>query len=523
MALGFAPLVHAASGSDTCTWTGTTDSNFSTATNWSGCSGAAPVNGDSLVFDHSIITSGNVGSGYAWSLNNDISNLSVGSITFQGSSSNGYYFTLTGNGITVTNGISVAGESDSATLPLTVSGNQTFNLTTGSLTLAAIFGSGNIAVTGSSIMTINSSPSYTGTITASSTTILTLYADTSTFDFGGSVVVDSGAVLGLADSIGTNVSFAVPLTIGGNGTALTPNGALNLTGYTGNTITLSSPITLTSNVQVTGDNSLNVTGSVTGNYTITPAAGQNVTVTTPSGTQQSATLTTTIASTDSQPTTPLSVAANNVVVLDGARGDVYVDDKGTLKGTGTANSLSVYKGAIVAPGHSPGTLTVLKTLTLSGGSTYQAELKDTAAGDYDQLVVGNASDTTGNDVTLGDNTNGDPTLDVSLYAGYKISKGDIFTIIDNLSKTAVKGTFANLPEGATFNVSGYVFKISYIGGDGNDVTLTAETVPATPDTGFGLAAAHPGGTLILTVMAAGAIFGIAQRTKRTPAKARARR
>jgi MYXO-CTERM domain-containing protein len=44
-------------------------------------------------------------------------------------------------------------------------------------------------------------------------------------------------------------------------------------------------------------------------------------------------------------------------------------------------------------------------------------------------------------------------------------------MIANLSDAGVQGTFAGLPEGAVFAASGGVLRISYVGGDGNDVTL----------------------------------------------------
>jgi autotransporter-associated beta strand protein len=47
------------------------------------------------------------------------------------------------------------------------------------------------------------------------------------------------------------------------------------------------------------------------------------------------------------------------------------------------------------------------------------------------------------------------------------------TIINNDGNTdAVTGTFAGLPEGTVFGTKGGLFKISYVGGDGNDVTIT---------------------------------------------------
>jgi Uncharacterized protein conserved in bacteria len=57
--------------------------------------------------------------------------------------------------------------------------------------------------------------------------------------------------------------------------------------------------------------------------------------------------------------------------------------------------------------------------------------------------------------------------------------GQTFTIIDNDGTDPVAGTFHGAPEGSILH-SNYLFKISYAGGDGNDVVLT--TVGATATT-----------------------------------------
>src|SRR5205823_4897796 len=60
---------------------------------------------------------------------------------------------------------------------------------------------------------------------------------------------------------------------------------------------------------------------------------------------------------------------------------------------------------------------------------------------------------------------------------------------------AIAGTFAGLAEGATVNLGGEPFHISYAGGDGNDVTLTrgnaapvanAQSVTTDEDTALGI-------------------------------------
>ena len=52
------------------------------------------------------------------------------------------------------------------------------------------------------------------------------------------------------------------------------------------------------------------------------------------------------------------------------------------------------------------------------------------------------------------------------------------TIISNDGTAPVTGTFLGLPEGAIINDLWDSFRISYVGGDGNDVTLTRLDVPA---------------------------------------------
>jgi hypothetical protein len=73
---------------------------------------------------------------------------------------------------------------------------------------------------------------------------------------------------------------------------------------------------------------------------------------------------------------------------------------------------------------------------------------------------------------------GGSTLTVnSLFAP---SVGDSFNIISNDGVNPVVGTFAGLPEGAVFPAGGFFFSISYVAGDGNDVTLTVLSGPGTP-------------------------------------------
>jgi hypothetical protein len=558
MTMGFTGIAHAAAGSDTCTWTGATDSKFSTATNWSGCSSGAPVNGDNLVFDATSLSADATPA-------NDINSLSVGTITFQGSGS--YEYAIGGSEITVGSAIVVSTGHPTISADLTLGADVTLS-GAGYLSLSKSGGTETLNLNGHNLNATGANPTFdkiTGngniTVAADNTAGLGYNGSTTSSDWSGSLSAGAGAQvvaqnpgvfgtasLTLADgSLLTLCKFngatvSNPLTMAGRGIQFgdgTHSGAVSLTGSCGmggaggssfdssSSVVWSGPITLTGNTTVGGDGQFKVTGALSGNYTLAMESGQvgNVNISssdnqsgTDNGSQTSQTITTTYSA--NSPTIPVSIDSNNVGIIDGTYGDVNVFQGGTLKGTGTVNTLTAETGAIVAPGHSPGKLTVLSGLTLAGGSTYQAELKDTAAGDYDQLVVGKDTDTTGNDVLLGDTTSS-PILSVSLYKGYSIKAGDSFTIINNLSKTDVKGTFKDLPEGATFKVGDDgVFKITYKGGDGNDVVLTVVTAPNTPDTGFALVSANPAATLGVTVLAAGAILLTAHRLR--PATARAK-
>ena len=157
---------------------------------------------------------------------------------------------------------------------------------------------------------------------------------------------------------------------------------------------------------------------------------------------------------------------------------VTVNSGGTLGGTGTVgNTVTVNSGGTIAPGTSPGILNT-GTLTLTAGSTLTVEINGTTVGtQYDQVNV------TGG-VTLGN-----ATLNVVL--GFTPSAGQTFTIIANDLADAVVGTFSGLPEGSIFTAGAGRFSISYVGGSGNDVVLTALNVPADDRQGL-RDAGHPG-------------------------------
>lgn len=149
------------------TWTGVLGANWSTnisgVTNWSG---AVPVNGDSLVFPAGASNLTN---------NDDIANLSVSSVTFNGSSG-GYNLGGT-DALTITSGVTDSDTSgtDTMNMPLTLSGTDAFDVGSGAQLNAggAIGGSGAVlAKSGAGTLDLLGVNTYSGGTTVSAGTLL---------------------------------------------------------------------------------------------------------------------------------------------------------------------------------------------------------------------------------------------------------------------------------------------------------------------------------------------------------------
>lgn len=108
----------------------------------------------------------------------------------------------------------------------------------------------------------------------------------------------------------------------------------------------------------------------------------------------------------------------------------------------------------------PQRLHVTGALTLASSATLGMGLDGTTAGTlYHQVSVTGAVSLTGS------------TL--SLSGSYTPGVSDSFTLIDNDGADAVTGTFSGLAEGATVTFNGQTLRITYVGGTGNDVVLSA--------------------------------------------------
>ena len=154
------------------------------------------------------------------------------------------------------------------------------------------------------------------------------------------------------------------------------------------------------------------------------------------------------------------IGAGALIVNGNSAGSTHNLTGGVLGGNGVVGPVNA-SGGVVSPGDAaPGVLTVNGALALTGSSGYAWEILNTTAGTgFDVLRVSST-------VNLGG-----AQLVVSGTGSGAINQQ--FIILDNQSATAIQGTFANLAEGAQFTAgNGQTYKISYVGGTGNDVVLT---------------------------------------------------
>ncbi len=133
-------------------------------------------------------------------------------------------------------------------------------------------------------------------------------------------------------------------------------------------------------------------------------------------------------------------------------------------GTGTVGTTNVTSGVISAGTlTSPtGILNINNNLTFTANGNYVCKIAGANAGtDYDQLNV------TGT-VSLGN-----ARLFLLPFNDFRPALGDTFVILKNDGTDAINGTFLNAPEGAVLaGALNTAFKITYRGGDGNDVAVT---------------------------------------------------
>ncbi len=157
-------------------------------------------------------------------------------------------------------------------------------------------------------------------------------------------------------------------------------------------------------------------------------------------------------------------SSNGPVVFNGDNGRVSVNAGGTIRGLGPVGPLTATNAsAILEPG--TGRLRVNGDLALGGGANFAVTLSGAIEGfNYGTISVTGAVEIAGADLFV--TTTFNPSL------------GTEFILIRNDGTDPVSGAgFVGRPEGAIFTAGARSFAISYHGGDGNDVTITAVTAP----------------------------------------------
>ena len=145
------------------------------------------------------------------------------------------------------------------------------------------------------------------------------------------------------------------------------------------------------------------------------------------------------------------VFVSPIIIEAGALGGWGLTQQSATLGTGSG------VGAILEPGFLKiGNLSV-ESLTLKADATYQAELN---------LGTGAGDTITSKSITLLNN----PKLELIPTAG-TLPFGTSYIIVNNTGTASIAGIFKDLPEMATIAAGGYNFRITYRGGDGNDVEL----------------------------------------------------
>jgi len=446
------------------TWDGGGTTNlWSNAINWAG--NVAPLSGDDLVFPAGAAQVGNTNDFPAGTLFN--------SITI---SSNSY--SIVGNAILLNNGVrgTFTASFSNFGLPVTLTQSQTFTNTgnarlqfNGPITNAGFTLTLQIDA-GTNLFQIGASIHGTGGLIKNGIGLLR-FTGIESNTYSGTTFVNAGTVQ-LAKNPNV-VSIPGPLVIG-DGLGGTNADFVNASG--GQQIADTAAVTINSSGRLE-IGSFDTMGGLSGNGNVTLngndcavnlAAGTNTftgTISGPYGFSKTGAGTMILTGTNTY--TGQTFVQGGIMQIDGFQPDnyVYLGGNTRLRGSGTVGSIEM-NGSLsrVSPGTSPGILTCHHYKLGLGSGFLDIELNGINPGSgYDQVKAG------------GNVNFNNVTLNVSL--NFPSALSNQFVIVNNLGTNPVTASFNALPEGTVFFVAPEQFRISYVGGDGNDVVLTQTTGP----------------------------------------------
>ena len=372
----------------------------------------------------------------------------------------GNYQSFDGNLIGLNAGITTEGYITVViTLPVRLQANQTFFFSSNFSRTVEFRGSGidlngfELTLAGPGMCDVRSTISGNGAVVQRSSQSITLWG---TNTFSGPLRVESGVLnvrdlKALGDSVDpTEVMGGAVLSVQTSGLFSEPlvlaGGSRIIGGTWGSSLTLTGP-------NVGFVNSVTIFGNISGNGGIAFLGNSD---------------TLTVWGANTYSGTNRITAGTFMVNGNQPASEVFIDSAANLAGVGRIGPITCPNGQI-RPGTNSTAVMTCGDLNLGEYGALVIEIKGGVAGaSYDQLnVIGTVN--LANSFLLLSNT-------------FAAAPGNQLVIISNDGSDPVSGTFGGLPEGVTLAAGSVKFRISYIGGDGNDVVLTALAPPA-PGTG----------------------------------------
>ncbi len=356
-------------------------------------------------------------------------------------------------GILTLNGdVTVDGTSGTPSITGTLNlgpANRTFTVTAGNVDLSGfVQGSYALIKAGAGTLTLNSNLTYNDPAAVNINAGTLYFESGSTIDASSTagITVASGATMWTVN-VGT---VNVPVSLVGSGVSSV--GALHDTSY-GDKLT---NVTLAGNVSIGADDSspgLTISNSLTDGgsaYSLTKV-GNGILILSGTNTYTGGT----------------TVSAGELYVSGSITGAVQTSGTGELGGSGTVGTATTSGGTIGAgqTANWDPQIEHYSSLTLDSTATFSAQVLGSSPGQggYDQVVVSGAVAL--NSATLSLPTNGLPSNVVTM----DLIKG----------ATSLTGTFHGLAEGGVVTISGYDFKITYVGGTGGHDVVLNRVVPTT--------------------------------------------